>query len=189
MKTIIYAAYGSNLHPVRLTANDRCPSAEFRGTSVINGRRLIFRKRSTDGSVKCDAEYTENTTEKLWLALFDISESEVAALDKAEGLGRGYYKDTISLKLNRKDIVATIYLADKYSRVIDKPYEWYKQMILLGAEYHGLPSDYVQAIQSIQSKKDQCSARSRRNWSIIDQMKTANNTCKVHRKPTRMYNN
>ena len=35
MKTFLYAAYGSNLHPVRLRAADRCPSAKLIGTCVI----------------------------------------------------------------------------------------------------------------------------------------------------------
>ena len=128
MKTFLYVAYGSNLHPVRLRATDLCPSAELRGICVITGWRLTFRKRSNDGSAKCDADRTGQPSDELWIAVFNILESEEKALDRAEGLGHGYQKEEIQLTMNGKDLTAKIYLADQKAIVTDAPYDWYKQM-------------------------------------------------------------
>ena len=43
---MLYAAYGSNLHPVRL--RERVPSAELLGTGVLEGRELRFTSDYTD---------------------------------------------------------------------------------------------------------------------------------------------
>lgn len=174
MKTFPYAAYGSNLHPVRLRAQDRCPSAELRSTCTITGWRLTFRKHSTDGSAKCDAYSTGNPSDELWIAVFNIPESEEEALDNAEGLGHGYHKDKIQLTMDGEDLAAKIYLADEEAIVTDAPYEWYKQMVLLGAEYHLFPSSYMEPIQEVASKTDPDESRARRKWGEVEQMRTAN---------------
>ena len=45
---MLYAAYGSNLHPARLSR--RAPSAEFVGTALLPGWELRLHKRGQDGS-------------------------------------------------------------------------------------------------------------------------------------------
>lgn len=176
MTTFAYAAYGSNLHPVRLKAADRCPSADLRGTCAITGYRLTFRKRSTDGSAKCDAERTGNQSDQLQIAVFDIFESEEQALDKAEGLFLGYHKDEIELTMDGQNFSAKIYLADEDAIVTDTPYEWYKQMVLLGAEYHCFPDSYIEPIRKVASKNDRDECRARRKWREVEKMRIANNT-------------
>lgn len=185
MKTFPYAAYGSNLHPLRLKAHDRCPSATLRGTSIITGWRLTFRKRSTDGSAKCDAEKTGNPADELRIAVFDIPELEEITLDNAEGLGKGYHKDEIHLTMDGEDLTAKIYLADEEAIVTDAPYDWYKQMVLLGAEYHCFPSTYADQIQDIVSKTDHNEYRARRKLEEVEQMRTANQTLAADAKQPR----
>lgn len=51
MPTIHYLAYGSNLHPIRMT--ERVPSARVLGAIELPDHLLAFNKRSTDGSSKC----------------------------------------------------------------------------------------------------------------------------------------
>ena len=41
----------------------------------MSGYRLLFRKRSADGSAKCDAECTGKPEDELRIAVFDIPES------------------------------------------------------------------------------------------------------------------
>jgi hypothetical protein len=174
MKTFPYAAYGSNLHPLRIKAKDRCPSAKLHGTSIITGWRLTFRKRSTDGSAKCDAEKTGNPSDELQIAVFDIPENEESALDSAEGLGNGYHKDKINLTIDGEELSAKIYLADEEAIVDDAPYDWYKQMVLLGAEYQCFPSTYTNKIKAVKSKSDNDKNRARRKLEEVCKMKTAN---------------
>jgi gamma-glutamylcyclotransferase len=174
MTTFAYAAYGSNLHPVRLNASNRCPSARLRGTCTVSGWRLVFQKRSKDGSAKGDAEKTENPSDELRIALFDIPISEEAALDKAEGLGHGYHKDSIDLILAGQNVKAKIYLADICAIVDDAPYDWYKEMVLLGAQYNGFPDPYGKSIQDVPSKRDTDKTRAAQKWAEVKAMKDAN---------------
>ena len=174
MTTFAYAAYGSNLHPVRLKADDRCPSAELRGACVITGWRLAFRKRSTDGSAKCDAHRTDNSSDELRVAVFDIPGSEEKALDRAEGLNHGYRKGEIELTVNGQTLAAKIYLADTNAIVTDSPYDWYKEMVLLGTEYHRFPKPYVEAVRGVVSRSDSDESRARPKWDEVERMRAAN---------------
>jgi len=87
---ILYFAYGSNMLTRRLRAPDRCPSAVAVGSGFLNGRRLTFDKVGSDGSGKCDIEATSNSSDRACGVLFEIDCSEKPALDRAEGLGKGY---------------------------------------------------------------------------------------------------
>ncbi len=174
MKTFLYAAYGSNLHPDRLRVADRCPSAKLIGTCVIAGQLLTFRKRSYDGSVKCDADRTGQQSDELRLAVFIIPKSQENALDRAEGLNKGYNAHQIQVPMGGKNLIAKIYLADQNAIVTDTPYEWYKQMVLLGAEYHSFPSSYTESIRNVVSKPDPDASRSQRKWEEVEQLRTAN---------------
>jgi hypothetical protein len=142
---------------------------------------LTFRKRSTDGSAKCDAERTGNPSDELRIAIFDIPESEEEALDRAEGLGHGYHKSEIQLTMGGEDLTAKIYFADEEAIVIDAPYEWYKQMVLLGAEYHCFPRAYTEPIQEAMSKTDPDAHRARKRWGEVEEMRAANKELKATR--------
>lgn len=70
---------------------ERVPSAELIGVSTLAEHSLRFHKVSKkDGSGKCDALFTKDSNDYIVGALFEISESEKEALDRAEGLGYGY---------------------------------------------------------------------------------------------------
>lgn len=49
-----YLAYGSNMHPRRLAG--RVEIIDFVGTVRLDGYKLVFKKRSNDGSAKCHLE-------------------------------------------------------------------------------------------------------------------------------------
>ncbi len=168
--TFLYAAYGSNLHPLRLRAPERCPSAELLGASVISGWRLRFRKRSVDGSAKCDAEQTGNLLHELRIALYEITQSEELNLDAVEGLGHGYEASQVPVTVAGADRKAKIYLAQKDFITDDIPYDWYQQMVLLGADYHGFSAPYRAAIRQVQSKRDPNLERARLNRALVEKM-------------------
>ena len=72
-----YAAYGSNLHPIRLM--DRVPSAQFLGKAVIKDKALRFHKRSKDKSAKCNI--VTDTNNNVYVAVYEIRESEKPAFE------------------------------------------------------------------------------------------------------------
>jgi len=68
---MLYAAYGSNLHPDRL--KQRVPSARLCGPSVVEGWGLRFHKRGQDESSKCDMI---SSSEMLYLAVYEFNPAE-----------------------------------------------------------------------------------------------------------------
>ena len=71
--SILYFAYGSNLHPIRLTK--RVHEVEFVGIAELRSHALRFHKRSIDNSAKCDAFFTGAESDCVIGALYRIPPS------------------------------------------------------------------------------------------------------------------
>jgi cation transport regulator ChaC len=163
-ETFLYFAYGSNMLTRRLVA--RTPSAEAVGTAHVEGYRLTFDKASTDGSGKCDIEATGNATDRVWGVLFRIATDEAGDLDAAEGLGHGYQKHEIDAVAASTTTRAIAYVATAKDPT-RTPYQWYKALVIAGAEEHALPQDYVAALRDIPSQPDPDATRRMTNEALL----------------------
>jgi gamma-glutamylcyclotransferase len=163
-ETFFYFAYGSNMLTRRLTG--RTPSAVVFGSASICGHKLTFDKISNDGSGKCDMESTGNTDDVTWGVLFCIDAAEITALDKAEGLGHGYRKETIRVCKAGQEVSAFAYVATRKDPDLE-PYHWYKNLVLAGCREHGLPDVYIAAIERVPSKSDGDKQRCETNEALI----------------------
>jgi len=173
MNEFVNISYGSNLHPIRLTK--RCRSAEMNGTAQLCGWKLAFHKRSNDGSGKCNAMKTNNPEDHIWVAVFRISAEDKPILDRAEGLGYGYNEERMTVAVSGQDYVGSMYLADQ--AVIDdslRPYDWYKSMVVLGAQFHDFPAAYLKALQEIEGVPDPDPKRQEEQLRIVDEIEAAN---------------
>src|SRR5262249_15977161 len=92
-----YFAYGSNMLKARLEA--RVGHVLPGVTGSIRGYRLRFHKRSGDNSGKCNMMYTGCQKDVVYGVVFEISETQQDALDRAEGLGSGYDIEEVSIRL------------------------------------------------------------------------------------------
>ncbi len=141
--TFIYFAYGSNMSTARL--RKRAPSCSPMGVATLPGYQLKFHKRSKDGSAKCDAFRTGNSTDVLYGVLFEIANGDKPALDLVEGLGHGYTDEQITVsRADGSTCQAHAYIASPDA--IDEslhPTDEYRQHVLDGAREHGLPDDYT----------------------------------------------
>lgn len=142
---LLYFAYGSNMLSNRLRAPSRTPSAVFLDTGFVEGRKLTFGKLSSDGSGKCDMEFTGNPSDKVYGVLYEIIQSEKTALDKAEGLGKGYEEQAIHVITPSGPSRAIAYVATSKKSNL-KPFHWYKAFLVAGAVEHLLPEEYIQSI-------------------------------------------
>jgi cation transport regulator ChaC len=166
-RTFIYFAYGTNMLSRRLKAGSRAPSATFIGTGYVSGRRLTFDKVSKDGSGKCDIESTTNPTDRVYGVLFEIDTSEEGKLDTAEGLGKGYKKETVTVIMqNREKNEAIAYVATEKEPVL-LPYHWYKAIVIAGAVEHKLPPDYIEWLRAFNSQQDPNAGRCAENEAIL----------------------
>ena len=154
----------------RLKASERAPSAEFVDTGYIACRRLTFDKLSSDRSGKCsgkcDAEETGNETDRVYGVMFEIDCSHKAALDRAEGCGKGYELETVEVITKHSTVRARTYIATRKQRGL-RPYHWYKAFVVAGAIEHGLPNNYVEWLRVFESTEDPNVCRRAKNEALL----------------------
>jgi gamma-glutamylcyclotransferase len=163
-ESILYFAYGSNMMTKRL--RKRTPSAICEGTGFVRRHRLTFGKVSSDGSGKCDLEPTENETDRAYGVLFRICSDEAPALDAAEGLGKGYRKDQVTVITADGETTALAYLATDKDPA-GRPYHWYKAMVVAGAVEHNLPASYIEWLRTAPSEADPEPDRRAENEALL----------------------
>ena len=163
-RTFAYFAYGSNMHTLRL--RERTPSAVAEGVGYISGFRLAFDKISIDGSGKCNVVSTRDSNDRVYGVLFDIAMAETEALDKAEGLGTGYVKSTVTVITEAAEWSATTYIADRTNPLL-RPYTWYMKFVICGGVEHGLPESYVEQLRLTPSQADPDLKRSASNEALL----------------------
>jgi len=161
---MLYAAYGSNLHPLRLA--ERAPSAQLVTTSFLADWSLHFHKLSKDGSGKCNIL---SGSDGIHVAVFEISVEDKLALDKIEGLGSGYSElllrvpgigDCMSYTAQESHIDTTLV-----------PYDWYRELVLMGARVHGFPDSYQDRIISRPVCRDPDPHRKGKAWKTVEMVK------------------
>jgi gamma-glutamylcyclotransferase (GGCT)/AIG2-like uncharacterized protein YtfP len=167
-ENILYFAYGSNLHPERLRA--RIPSSRFICICPVAGYQLRFHKRGEDLSGKCNAVFTGIKEHFVLGAVFNMKQAEKALLDNIEG--EGYCHEPVDVKLGKQFKEAFMYVAEE--PFIDdslNPFQWYKDFVQLGAQYHRFPDQYLQTITAIEAIDDHDEARHRSNESVLALMR------------------
>ena len=153
--TFLYFAYGSNMLSSRLQHKTRCPSAIKVGVATATGYQLNFSKKSNDGSGK--GSLVEKTESSAIGVIFNISKSELVALDKAEGVNFGYRRvdDFIVTTKNGKEKITTSYLPQaQYCDDQLKPYDWYIALVIAGAMEHNFSKGYLDKLKCMPIIKD-----------------------------------
>ena len=160
-------AYGSNLHLRRLQS--RVPSARTVSIGYVAGRRVLFHKRSIDGSAKADAFRTDDSDHQVWGVVYRIEPAEKPILDEHEYLGIGYDQEQVHVASHGiAPIVAWIYFARR--EAIDasvRPYSWYMNFVLSGALQHRLPLCYISQLGNVPARRDPDLQRHQENHQLI----------------------
>lgn len=146
-----YFAYGSNMSP-RVIAHV-CPSQRLLGPARLDDHRLAFTRKSTkwDGGV-ADISPAQGMT--VWGVLYEIDESDLAALDEKEGYGRAYTRTHVNVLLESSEpCLATTYaVIRKESREI-APSPAYLTALIDGASSRRLPVIYVAFLRSLAAEE------------------------------------
>ena len=140
----MYAAYGSNMDPERMLA--RAPHSPARGTGWLVGWRLSFGGEDLgwEGSL---ATVVEDPGDQVFVALYDLTAGDEAALDDWEGSDLGIYtKIRLRVATLEGDVTAWLYVLDAYEGGL--PNARYLGLIADAAEAAGAPDDYVTALRS-----------------------------------------
>jgi len=165
-----YFAYGSNMLERRLRALKRVPDAKFCAVGQVPGRRLAFHKASSDESGKCDIPHCEDPSSVVHGVLYEVPDEQLAALDRAEGVGFGYIRESIEVR--RDDgisVSALVYVAEP-SAIQPKlaPFTWYHAYVVAGAREHNLPPGYIFRLAAVAAIPDPDTARAARAQRVLD---------------------
>lgn len=161
---MLYAAYGSNLHPQRLRS--RTASARLLGTAYLADWSLRFHKRSVDRSGKCSIAMGRSGVH---VAVYELSASDKQLLDRIEGVGKGYTDVTIEVPGFGR--CATYIAAESHVDEALVPYDWYREMVLLGCRELALPQDYVARIERVAATPDPEPQRHEENWRVVERLR------------------
>ena len=161
-----YAAYGSNLHPLRL--QERVPSARLLTCVDVPDWQLLFNKRGQDGSGKCSVV---RALQSVYFAIYEMDEAEKPSLDRAEGLNFGYEQTVLDIPALGECFA---YVASQ-THVEEhlKPFSWYKELVLVGVEYHRLPAAYMRIVQAVDSIRDPDNHRHDHHMSLATRARAA----------------
>ena len=108
----LYAAYGSNMDPLRMLV--RAPHSPQAGTGWLDGWRLAFGGEALglDGAMPMLAEAPG---EQVFVVLYDITDGDEAALDDDEGASTGMRRKVkVRVQTLDGDALAWVYVLDAY---------------------------------------------------------------------------
>jgi gamma-glutamylcyclotransferase (GGCT)/AIG2-like uncharacterized protein YtfP len=139
----LYAAYGPNMDP--RTMSTRCPHSPLEGTGWLLGWRLTFggEEFGWDGAL---ATIVEDPLEQVFVALYDITEDDTAALDELQSVSTGLYlKTKVRIATLAGEQLAYTYVLAAYEGGM--PSASYLGVLADAAEAADAPADYVAALR------------------------------------------
>jgi hypothetical protein len=112
--------------------------------------------------------------ESVYGALFRLPESGRERLAKLEGVGRGYEEFERRALTASSAVDAFLYRAQPQAIDDDlRPFDWYKALVLVGAEYHDLPASYRAAIEAVPAVFDSDPERAAASWRLVEDLREA----------------
>jgi len=141
----LYAAYGSNLDPMRMLL--RAPHSPGRGTGWLLGWRLTFGGEDLgwEGALATVVE-ADDPASQVFVGLYDISDADEESLDEWEGSDLGLYtKIRVRVANLEGDVTAWLYVLDGYEGGL--PSARYLGLMADAAEAAGAPTDYVESLR------------------------------------------
>jgi len=140
----LYAAYGSNMDPEQMAL--RCPHSPQRGTGWLEGWRLTFGGADI-GWEGAMATVVEDRSNRVFVVLYDITETDARALDSWDGATLGYYRKLkVRVETLDGDVLAWLYVLNAYEGGL--PSARYLGIVADAAETAGAPADYVADLRS-----------------------------------------
>ena len=133
-------AYGSNMAEGEMSAF--APGARFVGVARLDGFALAFRRRSLRWGGGA-ADILAAPGSEVWGVLYELSNSDIEALDAKEGAGLAYRRREVTVEHRGSAVAAFAY------EVIDKepaevpPAQEYAELLRRSARDRGLPAAYA----------------------------------------------
>jgi gamma-glutamylcyclotransferase (GGCT)/AIG2-like uncharacterized protein YtfP len=142
--SVFHAAYGPNLDPARM--GERCPHSPLHGTGWLQGWRLTFggEELGWEGAL---ATIVQDPFEQVFVAVYEVSEEDAAALDGWESADTGLYRKVrVRVSTLSDEVVAWTYVLDAFEGGL--PSASYLGILADAAEAGAAPADYVNALRA-----------------------------------------
>lgn len=152
------------MHLGRLRA--RTSSAEPIGVARLANHGLRFNKCGRDCSGKCNVIVQPG--EHVYGVVYRLAPSQRIILDRAEGPGYARRSMIVNALDGGRAYRVFLYVAKAGS--VDnamRPYDWYRELVIRGAEQHGIPAAYVRGLLAIAVDPDPNRRRSRSRFNIM----------------------
>lgn len=140
----LYAAYGSNLHPVWMA--ERAPHSPLVGAGWLQGWRLTFAGEdvSLQGAL---ATIVEDSASQVFVMVYALTDQDELALNRFEAADFGLYRKIhVRVSLLDRDISAWAYVLEGFEGGQPSPH--YLQDIIDAAEAAGAPRDYIDGLRN-----------------------------------------
>ena len=124
----------------------RCPHSPQAGTGWLNGWRLTFGGEDIgwEGAL---ATVVEDEDARVFVVLYEVSDSDEEALDRWDGATLGYYsKLRVRVATLDGDVLAWLYVLNDYEGGL--PSASYIGIMADAAEAAGAPDDYVTGLRA-----------------------------------------
>jgi gamma-glutamylcyclotransferase (GGCT)/AIG2-like uncharacterized protein YtfP len=140
----LYAAFGSNLDPRRMS--ERCPHSPLRSTGWLVGWRLTFggEEHGWDGALPT---IVEDPLEQVFVAVYDVTGDDESVLDELESADTGLYlKTRVRVSTLLGEQLAWTYVLSAYEGGL--PSASTVGILADAAEAADAPVDYVAALRA-----------------------------------------
>jgi gamma-glutamylcyclotransferase (GGCT)/AIG2-like uncharacterized protein YtfP len=145
---MLYFAYGSNME--RHHMKRRCRSAKFVAAATLRDYELTFTGTSTvwGGGVADLAPAKGATVEGV---LWEITEEDRTALDEYEGYPKVYVRRNVEVETRKGGKVEAFAYFMARPGTYKAPSRRYMQLLVSGAEEHGLSDGYVMRLEAVKT--------------------------------------
>lgn len=140
---VMYFAYGSNMSTGRI--GKRLGPVKKRAIARLADYAIEFDKASTDGSGKTNL--VPKKSSEAWGVIFDLTPDQMQKLKRIE---KGYTEQGIEVDVDGNAVPVRTLVAEKRTRRL-RPTHEYLNLLIEGAEEHGLPGAYVQKLRRVRT--------------------------------------
>jgi gamma-glutamylcyclotransferase (GGCT)/AIG2-like uncharacterized protein YtfP len=124
---------------------ERCPHSPLQGSGWLEDWRLAFggEELGWEGAL---ATVVEESGQRVFVVLYDLSVSDEESLDQWDGASLGYYRRAkVRVETMDGDVLAWLYVLNAYEGGL--PAARYLGIVADAAEAAGAPADYVKALR------------------------------------------
>ncbi|RLB60030.1 MAG: hypothetical protein DRI90_14685 [Deltaproteobacteria bacterium] len=139
-----YFAFGSNMSQPRMVA--RIQEAEDLGQGSLEDWVFVCNKSGMDGSAK--ANLVRRPGARVWGVVYRFPSSRLPELDIIEG---GYRRVRVEVQSHGHRLPCEAYCSDRLTDA-PIPFGWYKDLMVAGAEQHGLPEQHIELLRTLPSR-------------------------------------